>query len=233
MSWPKRIISSDWGSATAIAPNGENIVVFAYHMCEVNPDGKYTKIGSEWPKTVAATTNGNFIYAIRPDGFIYKIDTSSYTKVFKWAEAGGGWERAKAIFSYNDHIYVVLDAIWEIRLDGTYQKVQNDKWGATRSITVIGDYAYSVHNSGKIYKINLKDWTYRILSSGWANTFQLLTLNNKLFAYDVYLTIVDTNTGEKTIVHTDKLNSKLAGGTTAKAMYTADTSGNLWKITES
>ncbi|RIA92123.1 hypothetical protein C1645_765827 [Glomus cerebriforme] len=230
MSWTKGIISSNWGGATAIAPNGENIVVFAYHMWEVNPDGKYTQIGSEWPNTVAATTNGNFIYAIRPDGFIYKISTSSYRNVFKWAEAGNGWERAKAIFAYNDHIYVVLDAIWEIRLDGTYQKVQNDNWGATRSITVIGDYAYSVHDSGIIYKTNLKDWTYRILSNRWANTFQLLTLDNKLFAYDVYLTIVDTNTGAKTVVHTDNWNSILAGCATANAMYTAFTSGNLWKI---
>src|SRR5438270_3406321 len=137
MGWPKSIISSDWGSTTAVAPNGENIVVFAYHMWEVKPNGQYTQIGSDWPKNVAATTNGNFIYAIRPDGFIYKISTLNYANVFKWAEVGGGWNNAKAMFSYNDHIYVVLDAIWEIRLDGTYQKVQNDSWGATRSITVI------------------------------------------------------------------------------------------------
>ncbi|PKY60362.1 hypothetical protein RhiirA4_483976 [Rhizophagus irregularis] len=233
MSWPKSIISSDWGNATAIAPNGENIVVFAYHIWEVRTDGKYTQIGSEWPKTVAATTNANFIYAIRPDGFIYKISTLSYTNVFKWAEAGGGWERAKAIFAYNDHIYVVLDAIWEIRLDGTYQKVQNEYWGATRSITVIGDYAYSVHDSGNIYKTNLKDWTYRILSSGWAKTFQLLTLDDKLFVYDVFLTIVDTNTGAKTVVHKDDWNLTLAGCTTANAMYTAFSSTNLWKVVKS
>jgi hypothetical protein len=231
MSWPKNYISSDWGNATAIAPNGENIIVFAYHMWEVNPDGRCAQIGSEWPNTVAATTNGNFIYAICPNGFIYKISTLSYNNVFKWAEAGGGWEKAKAIFAYNDHIYVVLDAIWEIRLDGTYQKVQNDGWGAARSITVIGDYAYSVHNSGYIYKINLKDWTYRTLSSGWSNTFQLLTLDNKLFAYDVCLSIVDTNTGAYTVVHTDSWNSRLAGAATANVMYTVFTSGNLWKVT--
>ncbi|CAI2187991.1 6869_t:CDS:1 [Funneliformis geosporum] len=235
MSWPKSLISSDWGSTTAIAPNGENVVVFANKICEVNPDGNYTQIGLEWPKIIAATTNGNFIYAIYPDGFIYKISTSSYTSVFKWAEAGGGWERAKAIFAYNDHIYVVRDSIWEIRLDGTYHMVQNDNWGATRSITVIVDYAYSVHDNGIIYKINLKDWTYRILSKGWAKTFrfQLLTLDNKLFAYDVYLTMVDTNTGSKHVIHKDNWNSKLAGCSTANAMYTAFTSGNLWKITKS
>ncbi|GES96757.1 hypothetical protein RCL_jg14766.t1 [Rhizophagus clarus] len=219
MGWPKNLLASNWGSSTAMAPNGENIVVFANHMYEVTPGGRYTQIGSEWPNIVAATTNANFIYAIRPDGFIYKISTSSYTNVFKWAEAGGGWEKAKTIFAYNDHIYVVLDAIWEIRLDGTYQNVQNDNWGATRSITVIGDYAYSVHDSGKIYKINLKDWTYRILSNGWENTLQLLTLDNKLFAYDVFLTIVDTNTGEKTVVHTDNWNAKVAGCATANAMF--------------
>ncbi|RGB23273.1 hypothetical protein C1646_774763 [Rhizophagus diaphanus] len=205
MSWPKSIISSDWGNATAIAPNGENIVVFAYHIWEVRPDGKWTQIGSEWPKTVAATTNANFIYAIRPDGFIYKISTLSYTNVFKWAEVGGGWEKAKAIFAYNDHIYVVLDAIWEIRLDGTYQKVQNEYWG--------------LHDLSQI------------LSSGWAKTFQLLTLDDKLFVYDVFLTIVDTNTGAKTVVHKDDWNSTLAGCATANAMYTAFANRiSLWKV---
>ncbi|CAI2182766.1 7868_t:CDS:2 [Funneliformis geosporum] len=99
MSWPKSLISSD---------------------------GNYTQIGLEWPKIVAATTYCNFIYAIHPDGFIYKISTSSYTNVFKWAEAGGGWERAKAIFTYNDHICIVRDSIC---LDGTYHMVQNDNWG--------------------------------------------------------------------------------------------------------
>ncbi|GBB88957.1 hypothetical protein RclHR1_24010003 [Rhizophagus clarus] len=196
MSWPKGLISSDWKNATAIAPNGEYVVVFAYHMYEVNPDGKFTQIGSEWPRTVAATTNGNFIYAIRPDGLIYKISTLSYSNVFKWAEAGGGWDSAKAIFAYNDHIYVVLDAIWEIRLDSTYRR-------------------------------------NRILSCGWANTFQLLTLDNKLFVYDVYLTIVDKDTGAKTVVHTDDWNSRLAGCATANAMYTVFASGNLWKVTRS
>ncbi|CAG8623133.1 10985_t:CDS:2 [Gigaspora margarita] len=215
MGWTASIISRNWQSATAMSPNGENIVVFAYQIWEVNPDGQYKQVGSEWPHTVAATTNGNFIYAIRPDGFIYKINTSSYN-IFKWAEAGGGWEKTKAIFAYNDHIYVVLEAIWEILLDGTYKKVQNENWGNMRSITVIGDYAYSVQDSGIIYKINLKDWTYRSLGGGWKNTYQLLTLNNKLFAYDISLIIVDTDTGSQTIVRTDNWNDKLAGCATTK-----------------
>ncbi|CAI2196838.1 13713_t:CDS:2, partial [Funneliformis geosporum] len=128
----------------------ENVIVFANKICDVNPDGNYTQIGLEWPKIVAATTYCNFIYAIHPDGFIYKISTSSYTNVFKWAEAGGGWERAKAIFTYNDHICIVRDSIC---LDGM---------GKTIPIT-----------------------------------------------YDVYLTIVDTNTGLKHVIHKN-WNSKLA-----------------------
>ncbi|CAG8829142.1 23063_t:CDS:1, partial [Racocetra persica] len=186
-------ISADWNNSTAIAPNGEKIIVFAIDVWEVNSYGQYDRVGSSWPNTVAATTNGSFIYAIRPDGFIYKLKTSDYS-VSKWTDAGGGWQNAKAIFSYNDHIYVVIDAIWEIRLDGIFRKVQSESWRNMRSITVIGDYAYSVHDSGNIFKLDLRNWTYRILSSGWKNTFLLLALDNKLFAYDISLTIIDTDT---------------------------------------
>ncbi|CAG8571389.1 1781_t:CDS:1 [Acaulospora morrowiae] len=219
MGWTKSHISSDWGQSTAMAPNGEKIVVFAYHTWEVNPDGIYTQVISEWPNTVAATTNGNFIYAIRPDGFIHKINTSSYS-TFKWAEAGGGWDKAKGIFAYNDRIYVILpDSIWEIRLDGTYKKVQNESWKTTQSIVVIGDYAYLMADYGRIWKLNLKYWTYRVLCNGLEKTRQLLTFDNKLFAYDVYLRIVDTDTGEQTVLFTDNWNEVLAGCNTASAMY--------------
>ncbi|CAG8743599.1 19102_t:CDS:1 [Dentiscutata erythropus] len=232
MSWSYSKISFDWKASTAMAPNGENIVVFAYHVWEVNSDGIYNQVGSDWPNTVAATTNGNFIYAIRPDGFIYKLRTSNYT-VSKWIDAGGGWEKAKAIFSYNDLIYVILDAIWEIRLDGTYKKVQSENWSNTRSITVIGDYAYLVLENGNIYKLDLRNWTYRVLSSGWSNTFLLLTLDNKLFVYDISLTMVDTDTGETTIVYSDNWNKILAGCATSSTMYAVFDSGNLWKVTKS
>ncbi|RIB04921.1 hypothetical protein C2G38_2048036 [Gigaspora rosea] len=228
-NWTAIEISKNWQSATAMAPNGEKIVIFTNDIWEVNPDGQYVQVGSECPNTVAAITNGNFIYAIRTDGFIYKINTSSY-KIFKWAEAGGGWEKAKGIFAYNDHIYVVLQAIWEIRLDGTYKQVQSENWGNTRSITVIGNYAYSVLDSEVIYKINLKDWTYKSLGGGWTNTFQLLALKNKLFAYDINLTIVDTDTGAQTTIRTDNWNKTMAGCATSNAMYTVFTSGNLWKV---
>ncbi|CAG8690615.1 10651_t:CDS:1, partial [Racocetra fulgida] len=83
MSWPSSVISSNWGTTTAMAANGENFVVFGDNTWEVKPNGDYTQIKSDWPKTVAATTNGNFIYAIRPEGYIYNIRTTSYTDVFK------------------------------------------------------------------------------------------------------------------------------------------------------
>ncbi|CAG8676746.1 12649_t:CDS:2, partial [Dentiscutata heterogama] len=162
MSWSYSRISSNWKGSTTMAPNGEKIVVFASHVWEVNSDGICNQAGSDWPNTVAATTNGNFIYAIRPDGSIYKLRTSNYT-VSKWIDA-----------------------------------VQSESWSSTRSITVIGNYAYLVNG-------------------------------NKLFAYDISLTIVDTDTGETTVVHSNNWHKILTGCATSSTMYAVFDSEELWK----
>ncbi|CAG8507162.1 15033_t:CDS:2, partial [Cetraspora pellucida] len=170
-------------------------------------------ISSDWKTANAIVPNGEKIvvfadnvWEVNPDGKYKQLKTSDYS-VFKWTEVGTGWEKAEAIFAYNDRIYVVLDAIWEIRLDSTYKKVQNEDWSTN-------------------------NWNYKLLSSGWKNSFLLLALDNKLFVYDIILTILDTNTGGKTPVYDDNWNKILAGGATSSAMHTVYDSGNLWKVSK-